>query len=141
LALTVSHSVADRPTDRPPPALRRAICYIAVISDPSVRAPARAHTSTRARHFFPRRASTSYLPADTGAALKNEPGHYFCSSSPLPPPQLLHGLTGPVPLSSSLSPLPTSFPPAQLAMCRISECAKMKREKRSPRRVDDEDQG
>lgn len=42
-------------------------------------------------------------------------------------------LTDPVgTLAHSLSPPPlppTSFPPAQLAMCRISECAKMKRER------------
>lgn len=53
----------------------------------------------------------------------------------LPYSRLPHRLTDPVSLlpfslpSPLLFPHPTSFPPAQLAMCRISECAKMKREK------------
>jgi len=112
--------------------------------------------------FVPRRILTTTPPTNSGErrageeggggwwrrwwrALKNEPGHYFCSPPPpsptllaqtdrssrarsLPPPSHPF-LPPPSPLLYSL----TSFPPAQLAMCRISECAKMKREKKNSR--------
>lgn len=110
MALTVSHPVADRPTDRstnrPPPALLRRN-----IGSKRARARARSHLYLYAfvTFFFPRRVSTTILPANLGAALKNEPGHYFCS----PSPRLLYGLTGPVPPFLSFSSSPSLSPPSR----------------------------
>lgn len=64
-----------------------------------------------------------FLALSAVGVLKNEPGHYFYATLRLrllllPSGSAVIRVTG---VQSSSS----SFPPAQLAMCRISECAKI----------------
>lgn len=135
-----SQPTTDRPTNRPP------IGRVGAIAPRNIAPPhyPRAAISPRPSLFFPPRPQSPDHSAPpppspcgpvAGAALKNEPGHYFCapplrsscttdrSSLPLSLLPSFSLILSPFPLPSA----PTSFPPAQLAMCRISECAKMKR--------------
>lgn len=123
MALTVSHPVADRP-------------YCAVISDSSVRAPPHLYPlPLRVRHFFfpSRRESSppvrppSYRRGGSGGGFKKRAGTLFLL---VPSATSTDGLTGPLPSSPFLLPSRRRF--RQRSLCRISECAKMKREKRSP---------